>query len=322
MRTGLIVFAVVCVLGSWIVGAGAYLAKDSMGQFAGLLAMPMVVIPFIMAFIAHRITRATGNPFRGLGWGNTSWYFATWILGLLAGAIIIAITLGIGLAGFDASMGDYIDMIKTQSEARGQPIPAEAESALSITGYATAIAGPLIGPWLGALMGCLSVFPWFGWFGRRLLVYGRQQTVLILMLLFGLSSIAGGLVENPAWIDTSVTMRMVVTAIAGLAMVPAMLWIFLRTRSAVVTSLAQASYTSAFAGIMPFMSGANPIFAPPGGLIVAFGSLLVGIALWVWKDPGGKDLAVAAVAFDGTPLTPEQLAEVNNDAQGYNAPLV
>jgi hypothetical protein len=55
--------------------------------------------------------------------------------------------------------------------------------------------------------------------------------------------------------------------------------------------------------------------APQIGLAFSAGLLLLGIALWVWKDPGGQDLAVAAVAQDGTPLTPEMLRQ----AQEYAA---
>lgn len=314
MKRGLILFAVVSVLASWILGAAAWALKDTLGQFSGLVMLPLIAIPFLMAYVAHRVTGATGNPFRGLVWGNTSWYFAAWLLGLLAGLLVIVVTFGLKLATFDLAMTDYIAMVISAAEKRGQPMPSAATGALSIGGWVTLAIAPTLGPWFGAAMGSLSTLPWFGWFGRRLLVWGRSSTTLWLMLLFMLSSVAGGFVENPAMGEMPLWLRLVLMAVQGFALVPAMLWVFLRTRSAVITALAQASYQAAFAAVMPIMSDANVLFAPSAGLLVALGALLAGIALWVWKDPGGKDLAVAGVAFDGTPLTPEQLAEVNGDS--------
>jgi hypothetical protein len=85
-----------------------------------------------------------------------------------------------------------------------------------------------------------------------------------------------------------------------------MLWVFLRTRSAVLTAIAQYSYYNGLSAMVPFLSDSQNLLMPPMGLIVGVGALLFGIGLWVWKDPGGEDLAIARVAFDGTPLTPEQ----------------
>ena len=112
---------------------------------------------------------------------------------------------------------------------------------------------------------------------------------------------------DQGWNALPLMLRMGMMALAGMSAVPALLWLFFRTRSAVLPALAQASYQALFAGAMVLMSDRVSWLAPPNGLLAALGALLVGIALWVWKDPGGMDLAVAAVGFDGTPLTPEQV---------------
>jgi hypothetical protein len=308
MLRGMILFAVVSVVLIWLGGIGAYAGKEALGKFAPLVMIPVMVVPLIMAYVAHRFTGAVGNPFRGLVWGNTSWYFAAWLLGLLCGGVVVVIALGLKFAGWDMTMRDYIAFVVAQSEQSGGSIPESARGALSIGGWVTAFGAPTFGAWLGGAVGCLSTFPWFGWFYRRLLVYGRGVALWVLLILTALAGASAGLIENPQFGNTSIALRVAVMAFGSLAAVPAVLWIFLRTRSAVVPALAQASYSAALAASMPFLSDSNPVLAPPAGAVVGIGVLLVGMALWLWKDPGGKELAVAAVAYDGTPLTPEDVA--------------
>jgi hypothetical protein len=119
-----------------------------------------------------------------------------------------------------------------------------------------------------------------------------------------------GLMVNPmyeGWNALPTLLRVGLVALVGLSSMPAAFWLFLRTRSAALPALATASYQATFSVAMVLAAERSPILAPPDGLLASLGALLIGIALWVWKDPGGMDLAVAAVGFDGTPLTPEQL---------------
>jgi len=321
MLRGMILFAVVSVVLIWLGGIAAYAAKDALGSYAGLLMIPFGVVPLIMAYVAHRFTGAVGNPFRGLVWGNTSWYFAAWLLGLLCGAIVVAIALGLKFAGWDTAMRDYIALIIAQSEQAGRSIPESAQGTLGISGWFTAFFSPTIGPWLLGAVGCLSTFPMLGWFYRRLLAFGRGPALWIILALFALAGASAGLIKNPQFGDTPVALRVVLMGFGDLAAVPAVLWIFLRTRSAVIPALAQASYSAAFQAVVPFLTDSNPVLAPPAGAVVGLGALLVGLALWLWKDPGGKELAVAAVAYDGTPLTPEDVAELKKSEGSSAAPI-
>jgi hypothetical protein len=142
-----------------------------------------------------------------------------------------------------------------------------------------------------------------------MLVYGRGVAIWTLVALYAATSSIGAFVQSPvdeSWNALPLILRMGIMIVSGMSAVPALLWLFFRTRSAVLPALVQASYQSLFAGAMVLMTNSVSWLAPPSGLLGALGALLVGIALWVWKDPGGMDLAVAAVGFDGAPLTPEQ----------------
>ena len=306
MKRGIILFIVVNLFFAWLLCAAIYALQDKMGQFAGLLMLPLMFVPFIMAYVAHTFSGAAGNPFRGLVWGHSSWYFVTWLLGLLAGAVVLALVLGLRMASWDSQMGDYVQMVADMSAERGQAIPEQAMGTLKISGYFTAFFAPTLGPWFGAALGCLATFAWFGWLGRRLLVYGRGTMVVTLMILYALTSFGAGIIDNPTWNAVQVPVRMALMGLAAVATIPAALWVFLKTRSAVLAALALASFQGGYSFATPFLSEANPMFAPPLGLMIPVVALLAGLALWVFKDPGGMELAVAAVAYDGTPLTPEQ----------------
>ncbi len=81
--------------------------------------------------------------------------------------------------------------------------------------------------------------------------------------------------------------------------------------------MAQASVYSGMSSAYMILSGENPLWGFPMGIVSQLVILAAGIALWVWQNPGGQDLAVAGVAYDGTLLTPEMLA-----AQAAPVPVV
>jgi hypothetical protein len=311
MARALWVFVIVNVLAAALAGVALAMLQDKLGQFAGLIMLPIVIVPIVMAYVGHTVSGAPGNPFRGLVWGQTWWYFATWILGLLVAGLALLITFGLGAAGIDMTFSDYLRAVTEQAAKNsGQELPAAAMQTMSITAWATLISAPTIGAWIGGAVACLGSFAWLGWFTRRMLVYGRGTAVWTLIALYAATSTIGAISQNPmdqGWDALPLIARMSLMALAGMSAVPALLWLFFRTRSAVLPALAQASYQATFAGAMVLMSDRVSWLAPPNGLLAALGALLVGIALWVWKDPGGMDLAVAAVAIDGTPLTPEQV---------------
>ncbi len=314
LARGLWIFAIVNVIFVALVGAAFVLLEDQMGDYAGLIMLPLAIVPFIMAYVAHAASGAVGNPFRGLIWGRTWWYFATWLLALAGSLLVVVIMLGLGAARIDLAMEEFIRSIVAVAEKRsGSPMPAEAMKFMSVQGWIQIVTAPTIGAWMLGALGCLASFPWFGWFGRRMLVYGRATTVWTLIAFYGIISSVGGLVTNPmdeGWNALPVAVRIALAALMGLSTVPAALWLFLRTRSAALPALASASYQSAFAIASVLTAERIPLLAPPNGLLSALGALLIGVALWLWKDPGGMDLAVAGVAFDGTPLTPAQVQQL------------
>lgn len=313
MQRGIIIFVAVTVVAAWAFGLAAWALQDSMGRFAGLVMLPLAIIPMAAAFIAHRVTGAIGNPFRGLLWGHGGWFFGLWGLGLVAGLLVAVVSLGLSLQSYDPEMTDFVRFAVEQSAEGGNAVPESQQGMFKIVGWITALGSPTVFVWFMAALLCLSTFPWLGWFGRRVLVHGRQSAVIALLVLYALTGAAGGLMENPQLGDAGVVLRLIVVGVFGMSSVPALLWIFLRTRSAVLPALAHASYTMALAAAMPFLAGGNPILVPPQGLLVSAVALLLGIALWIWKDPGGAELAVAGVAHDGTPLTPEALAQLEAD---------
>jgi hypothetical protein len=303
----MVIFAVGVVVVAWLLAAGLIFTKDALKQLAGLWLVPLMIVPLVLAYVGHRASGATGNPFKGLVWGNTSWYFLTWIGGLLVSAIAIAAGIGLGFNRLDPGMASYVDMMASQAaQNSGGASEAELATGMRLMGYITAFSAPTILPWIGAAIGSIGTFPWYGWFFRRAQVGGRANAVMIVMALSLVTAVVGGFADNPMMADSPLWVQLTVNAFAGMALVPAVAWVFLRTRSAVIPALAIASYQNGLAAATPFLSIEQPLFASPGGLVVSAVALAAGIGLWVWKDPGGEDLAVAAVAHDGTPLTPEQ----------------
>jgi hypothetical protein len=314
MKRGLLIFAIVNVVLTALSG-GVYIAvRDSLGVYAGLVMLPLAIVPFIMAYVAHSASGATGNPFRGLIWGQTWWYFAAWLLGILGSLLVTVIMLGLGAGKLDLGMTEFIQTVADVAAKRtGAPLPDQAMQFMSVQGWIQLITGPTIGAWMLGALGCLASFPWLGWFGRRMLVFGRAKALWALVAFYAITSCIAGLVANPmdvSWNTLPELLRMGLAALVGLSSVPAAFWLFLRTRSAALPALASASYQAAFAVAAVLTAERAPVLAPPNGLLVSLGALLIGMALWLWKDPGGMDLAVAAVAFDGTPLTPQQAQQL------------
>lgn len=309
MMRGLVAFSIGTVLLIWLVGAAAYLLSDRLGNFAALVFLPAMVIPFFLAYVGQHLSGGVGNPFRGLVWGGGGWIILIWVLGLVAAGAAVLIGLGLGWQSWDPGMSSFIEL---QIKQAGSDIPASQQGMLKIAGYVTAFTSPTIGVLIGAALGCLSTFPWYGWFLRRLLVLGRTRGVLITTALIFISGLAGGLVANPTMGDVPVIGKILLIGTMTVCLVPASVWIFLKSKSAVLPALAQAAFSGGLQGIMPFLSGGEPWLVAPAGVIVSAVALGAGLALWIWQDPGGQDLAVAGTGFDGSPLTPEQLAQMEH----------
>jgi hypothetical protein len=289
---------------------------DDKKQFGGLVYLPMAFLPLLVVWLIHR-QQSAGNPYRGLVWGATSWYWLLYFGLLVCGALVAGLLVLTGGATFDPQMTGYIERTMEMMKAQGNPLPPSAAGQLSIGGWVTAVGVPLFGPWFGTLGACAGTFPLLGWLARRLLVRGRQYAFVVLLLLSVATGAAAGMLENQQLGEAGLPLRVGMMAMAGLSNLPLMLWLFYRTRSAVLPALAVQSYACGFAALTPFLSDTPMWLSAPGfGLACSGGALLLGVALWVWQDPGGMDLAVAAVANDGTPLTPEMYAA----AQAYSRP--
>jgi hypothetical protein len=321
MPRGVAAYIATVVLASWGFGCLVLLIQHSLPenqkQMAALAFLPVAFVPLLTVWVLHRRQAAAGNPYMGLVWGPTGWYWLLFAGGLLWGGLVVLAQIALGAAGFDPQMGYYIEFSRQMAEKQaGQPMPAGQNGMFQIVGMVTAISSLVVGPWFGAAAGCMGSFPLLGWLGRRLLTRGRALTCVTLMALAAATSAVAGLIDNPQLEGVSPLMRSLLYAAYGIASIPAMLWVFYKTRSAVLPALLTASYASAMAGATPFLSDFEPWLSnPQSGLATSAGMLLLGIALWVWQDPGGQELAVAAVAQDGTPLSPAMLAQ----AQAYGA---
>lgn len=320
MQRAVIVFAVITILGSWLFGVGAWLLQDTLGQLAGLVMLPMMAVPFIAAWIAHRMGGAPGNPFAGLKFGGGGPIMLAWLGGLVVAVFAALACIAIGVHGLDLSMDSYVAKVIEMAEAQGQEMPEQAIPMIKvINGYGTLIGGPLIGVWFLAALYCLGTFPFYGWFARRLLVYGPPTTIGVLIGLGVVSGISGGLMDNPQLGEVGMAGRMGIMAAVAVAFVPAMLWLLLRYKSAVVPAVAQAAYMAGLGAVFVLLSGDAPLLGMPMGLIPMGVALAAGIGLWLWQPLGGDELVVAAVAHDGTPLTPEEAKRWQEEEARYGA---
>jgi hypothetical protein len=310
MKRGLIVFAVIMVVGTWACSLAAWALQDTLKQMVVLVMLPASALPFLAAFIGQRVNNHVGNPFRGLTFGATGWIFLVWLVGLLLGYFAAVACIAFGLHGLDLSMADYIARTVAAAEQAGSSIPAEGQGKLKIAGYITVSVLPLLGVWFSAAAYCLTTFPMYGWFARRLLAYGRPAAIFTLLAINAVAVVFAGLMDNPQLAGTAIWERTLIMLALAVCFIPGMLWLLLRTRSAVIPALAQASVKMALAGATPIIAGDAPLLGLPSGLLPSAIILAAGIALWLWQDPGGKELVVADVAHDGTLLTPEMVAEL------------
>ena len=318
MPRGVAIYIAIVLGSSWVLGGLVWLLQNSLtGQakgLAGLLFLFVAVIPFATVFFIHR-SQAAGNAYAGLVWGPTGWYWLLYLGGFLLAALVLGAQLAIGALHIDPTMGDYIAMNKAAAlKSSGQKLPDSVNGTFVIVGWVTAWSALILGPWLGTAFGALGVFPQYGWLARRLMVRNRAFACIMLMLISAGIGVTAGLLDNPQMGDLSLPARMALFALTALAPVPATFWVFLRTRSAVLAAMVSAAYGAGMTASFPFVSDyAVWLSSPQGGVASAAGILLLGIGLWVWQDPGGQDLTVAAVAQDGTPLTPAMLQQ----AQAY-----
>ncbi len=316
MKREVVIFMVVFVVVSVACGLGA-MAVGNMGDpaknFAGLVMVPMLFVPLIMAFICNRMEGAAGGPFRGLTWGGTAGIWSAYGIGLLAGILVVIACVGLGFMGIDPEMTDYLDMMM---HSGGQEVPASSAGIFKMIATSTLFASPTIGAFFGAFVACLVTLPWYGWLGRRLLTRGRAFMVGTLMLLTLATGWTQAMAPNPMLDEIPKWFLALSYSLAGLASTYAGSWFFLRYRSAFVPALFGATFNGVIASAMVVSTDANQIVAPPAGLAVFLGALIAGIALWVMKDPGGQDMAIAAVGPDGMPIGPEQLAALQAAGAG------
>lgn len=300
-------YLVVVFVAIAVFSAAAYAIGDKAGQMGGLVLAPLAAVPMLACWLANKQIPERRPLFGGLVWGG-SWIFGAWLIGLLAGLASVVLAIGLGAMAFDPSMATMLEIAKNQALENGGEFP---ESAVGITRMVLAITsftGPTIGVVFAAALGCLGTFPWLGWFGRRVLALGRGKALGSLLLLWAVAGIAGAFAPMPKGIDIgmSLPLRMAVNALMGACMALPMLWLFLRTRSAVVPAIFQASLQGAASLAMYYGADVNFMLAPPSGLLLAAVTLCAGIALWVWKDPGGETLAIRP----GAPVAPADAAPV------------
>ncbi|MCC7478364.1 hypothetical protein IT575_07865 [bacterium] len=302
-----VVFALVCGLGAMAVGKMPEPTKN----FAGLAMLPLLFVPLIMAFVCNRLEGSPSGPFRGLTWGGAAGIWSAYGVGLLAGLLVVVASVGLGMMGIDPEMTDYLDMMM---KSGGQEAPASAAGMFRGIALFTLVGSPTIGAFFGAFIASLVTLPWYGWLGRRLLTRGRAFMVGTLMLLSLATGWTQAMAPNPMLEDVPTWFVALSYSLAGMASALAGSWFFLRYRSGFVPALFGSTFNGVAAAAMVVSSDVNQAVAPPAGLSVFLGLLVAGIALWVLKDPGGENLAIAAVGPDGEPLTPSQLAALNEQA--------
>lgn len=293
MQRELTTFVASVLLASGLAVAAALALPEQPPYLRSLPLIFLAPLPLILVYVLHRRTGEPGSPFRGLTWGPTPWFFLVWLGGIALATLALVITVGLNIGQFDPGMQDYIALNRAAAEEQtGESMGSAADGTFRVVGMVTAIAAPTIGAWISAVIMCLSTFPWLGWYYRRIMPAGRMSAIGMLMLLWLAFGAASGMAENPYLSAAPIWVRVLLTAVGSAAAVPALVWLFLRTRSAVIPALALASYQAALAGGSVFLSGADPTLAPPTGIIGAVLMLLAGIGLWVWREPGGADLAV------------------------------
>ncbi|MBN2083324.1 hypothetical protein JW859_14095 [bacterium] len=313
MKKGIWVYIIIVVVASILLAAAAAAVQATNKQMAGLVFLPLIAVPLIAAYIGHRVSGAIGNPFRGLVFGGGGAIVGIWLLSMLIGALVVALSIGLRLQTIDLTMHDYIQSQADAVKATGQPVAANMMKSFRFIGMFTAILMPTIIVWIIAAFTCLQTFPWYGWLTRRLLVHGYPATFGILAVLFMISGAIGGVIENPQLGDAGMPLRMAILAVSTVAYLPGLLWLFFKTRSAVIPALAQAGFVSAQTAALPYLTNGEPLLSPPAGALPIAVALLLGIGLWIWQDPKGQQLAVAAVAHDGQPLTPEMLQRLEEE---------
>jgi hypothetical protein len=306
-KRALTTYVVIVLAATALLGAATYAAVQASPQYGALALLPLAIAPFFAARIAHKQLRSPDGPFKGLVWGG-AWISSAWALGLLTGGAAIALAAGLGAMSIDPSMSGMIDVALKQAQESGTELPDAALGMIRVTTQITAVAGISIGVVFTGALACLGTLPWLGWFTRRTLALGRLRSMLALALLWGITGIAGALAPMPEGMDTGMSLltRGAISALSAACLAPISLWLFLRTGSAVVPAIFQATLQGMAGLAMYYGADMNYLLAPPTGLLLTACTLFAGLGLWVLKDPGGEDLAIRA----DTPASPPSQVSV------------
>jgi hypothetical protein len=215
-------------------------------------------------------------------------------LALLIGLATILLGVGLGAMNFDPEMGGYIAVVQKMMEEKGQPLPAEAMGMMKMSYMIVSFCLATIAVPFSAAVLCLSTLPWLGWLGRRLLAKGRPAFFLTLGLIFFFVGSINGLVPAPEFAGGGLptAQRMLLGALASVAFLPISAWFLLRTRSAVIPAIAAATWNGVLGLATFYGTDVNYFISAPTGLLVSGVAFFAGIALWIWKDPGGDDMAI------------------------------
>ncbi|MCB1187340.1 hypothetical protein KDL29_09265 [bacterium] len=309
MQKGMTVFMVgyaALMLGS----AAAYILAGDNTTVVQLAGIGMAVLVFVLGFIAHRVSGAIGNPFNGLVMGKPLQVIAVWLGGILLGLLAVGLAVGLGFVQIDPEMGWFLQMSAEQASKQGNAVSASQLAGMKVVFQVMSIVGALIGPFFAAGIISLAFFPVYGWLGRRLLVKGLPHAFMVLGAFGIVGTAIGAFAPNPMIPEPNLALAIPLAALYGLALTAVCIWLFLMTNSAVVPALAFASFTSAFGACQLYYGDPQAHMVPPMGLADLIVLVIVAIGMWLTKVPGHKHMEVAAVAFDGTSLTSEQVSQI------------
>lgn len=281
-------------------------------QITPWLSLGMGLLIFILAYIAHRVSGADGNPFNGLTLGGFKWIFLVWLGGLFFGVLSVGIALGLGFVGIDMDMNWFLAMTAEQASQGGKTVTVADMTAMKGFLQIGSLIGSAIGPFFLAGLISMSYFALFGWLSRRLLVRGLPYTMGVLVAFGALSTLTTVFMPNPMVEETNYVLAIPISILYGVLITAITYWLFLMSNSAVIPALAVATFSAGIEACKLYYADPQPYLVPSMGAADLLVLLLVALALWMIKVPGTKQMEVAAVAFDGTSLNSAQLAALES----------